>query len=203
MDVFFSGNSAQLGSVVYGATLDDCPWAKQLMTSNETENVFGLLYAMDQAGLRTPMHFGSPPNTSKELATSPITLTISNTSNQSRAVVPGHSITVHTGAFDEFNQPSVIVITLLVNKQGQINKGKAPSVGSNSYWLQGPNETTHYVSLTVNGEQNSEDFNVTLVTVGSYAQDTLQVHLVGCPPSYHFENNNNKLYRCYARIMCL
>ena len=188
VDVFFSGNSAQLGSVVYGATLDDCPWAKQLMTSNETENVFELLYAMDQAGLRTPMHFGSPPNTSKELATSPIALTISDTSNESRAVVPGHSITVHTAAYDEFNQSSVTVITSLVNEQGQINKGKAPLVGSNNYWLLGPNETTHNVPLTVYGDQNSEDFNITFVTVGSYAQDTIQVHLTGCPPGYNFEN---------------
>ena len=186
VDIMFKGNSAQLGSMVYGTTLDTCPWAETLKNNyTRDDNIFDLLYDLQLAGLRTPMHFDVSPNNSKELATAAFVLKVVN---DSIAAIPGQSVTVHAEALDKFFRPALSVITSYIDGfSRQINhKKNYSSIGHSNYWLLEANasSSTLNIPLKVYNSPSSHRFNVTLVALGSYAQDNVLVHVVDCPVGF-------------------
>ncbi len=201
VSVRFEGNSAQQGNMVYGTTLNTCPWAKQLIHGDE--NVFEVLYALQQQGLHTPIQFDIAPNSSTVVATNPVSLVIENGTNQTEPirVVPGRSFTLHAFAQDRFKRLSPAVITSLTDRGGGIDFRNHSFIGDTNYWLLGINEqsSTLNVPVTLYAEPGPDSFNVIFIGVGSYAQNRVKIRLVDCPPGFVY-GNESKTCDCDARF---
>ena len=191
VSILFEDNTAQQGDMVYGTTLDTCPWAN-VFKDDVDKNIFEVLYMRQEQGLSSPMHFDTAPNNSRVVSTSPAVLVIEQATNQSGSipVVPGRTINLHASALDQFNRPAYSVITSLIYRNGIIDYRNHTSIGSSNYWLLegNSNSTTLNVPVRVVGTPNASDFDLILVGVGSYAQDSVRIHITECPPGFVFES---------------
>lgn len=197
----FEGNTAQQGNMIYGTTLKTCPWAQQL--TNVNENIFEVLYMLQQKGLPTPIQFDTAPNTSAAVATNPFSIVIENGTNQTEPilVVPGRTFNVHVEARDQFDRLAYAVITSLTEENGELNFKNHSLLGDTNYWLLSGNErsSTFNVPVTVYIEPTTEDFRVVFIGVGSYAQNSVKIRVIDCPLGYVY-NNDTKTCNCDPRF---
>ncbi len=202
VSIVFKDNTAQQGNMVFGTTLDTCPWAK-ILRDDDDKNIFEVLYMRQEQGLSSPMHFDIPPNNSRAVSTSPVTLVIEQ-ENGSIPVVPGRTIHLHTSAFDEFNRSAYSIITSLIDRNGVFDTNNPSTIGLSNYWLlEGhSNSSTLNVPVKVVGFPNASDFDLILVGIGSYAQDSVRIHITGCPPGFVLDGKGTSCV-CDERLISL
>ena len=205
----FEGNQSPRGNMMYGSTLDSCPWAIYLkQIHNDSRNILQVLYDRQQDGHPTPMEFDSPPNTTEAATTETNRITLFNETNGAIEAIPGHPLTLYVGAFDQFNRLSLSVLTSFVSRNDIVEFGHHSSLGNTNFWfLEGKQDSdTSFVPLTLRGNpSNLEDFNVTLLSTESYAQVVITVRLVDCPAGFQLVNGSclcDERLLNYTRIRC-
>ena len=172
ISMVFSNNTAKLGGMLYGSTLDVCPWAgplKQQLNLNGT-----ILEVMNLR--RVIVHSDQSPNTPLELATPVSTLEIANTSSV-LSYMPGQRFSLKILSKDRLMHEVPSLISALVPNI---------KVGDSGYWLL----TQPLAGVTINGPENGS-VDVVLVALESYAQsNAISISLIECPFGFRYSNSS-------------
>ena len=182
--VEFIGNEAAVGGMVYGSTLESCPWASILRrnyASNSSNlTLFEILYHGNN--FSSPFSFSSVPNTTQTVSTLPDRVQIvSGLYN----VTPGERFDVSVTVLDRFRRTIPAVLTSR-STQAVVSKNRTHSVlGTNGIsFVSGSNGTQ--TQLTVYGEYNQK--NVVIALFASDVQSQLTVNLLNCSSGFTYDN---------------
>lgn len=186
--IHFSGNKAPLGSIIFGSTLETCPWAVNLKPSESP------LTFLSQSGV---IDLGSDlPNGSSQVSTPPAVLNIINKADTYK-FMPGETFLVMIEALDTFHQcvPAAITSTIVDVDESvsQLNAhDRRVKLGQSGYWyLNGEDGSTPVV---VYGNENDR-VSVVIYAVDSFAGVNLTVHLQPCDGVLH-QNSTSLSCEC-------
>ena len=194
-NVIFEGNSAPLGSMVYGTTLETCPWALQLRNKYELQNsnltLFELLadeLLWNESSFSSPFVFDKPPNNITQVSTG----TARIISNKSEIIaIPGETITIGIQTLDQFNRSVPTVLTSLASSDAR-NVHVSTLIGGSKYFLlqqsNDPDNLTVEANITFYGEKGVNSSSVSLFSLVSLSQSEITVNLTSCLDGFTYRN---------------
>lgn len=194
-EIIFDGNVSPLGSMIYGSTLNSCPWTRSFreLYAPGQDNVGILKLLYDYSGNSTsqsPLKFDSPPEGIVAVATPTTQLTV-NQSNETSGdsstylnMSPGISLRLNVTSRDAFQQAVPVVIT-----SNSLTDGTHSVLGDSNFQFIGYNVSSEIVEFQIFGSPNETNIEVTLLAVASYTQKRLTVNLTACPDGYYWENS--------------
>ena len=169
ISVVFMYNKGPLGAILYGSTLDICPWAiqlKQLLNAAE-QNIFKVMYErsiifkLDQRP-STPAVFSTPAST----------LDVRNNSTLSK-YMPGQQFTLAIHGIDRLNQSIQTVVT------SQRLDNFIPQLGDSGYWL--TSTSNDLMAATKVYGQRNVTMNITLYSLDTFIQSApVSITLTEC-----------------------
>lgn len=191
-EVIFEGNQAPQGSMIYGSTLNSCPWSgffrEKYAPGTSNTNLLQLFYE-NQSNFTSPFKFDRAPNQVIAVTTPTTHMTVEfpNMEQQNSSLPislsPGIKYRLNVTAYDGFNQAIPTVITsasLTPNTTSQVGN-------SNFHFL---NYNVSETELLIYGDTNQSGVDVTLLTVETYTQVDLMVEITNCPDGYYIKNNS-------------
>ena len=177
VNILFSGNRAPIGSIVYGSTLETCPWLKQYHNGSLS------IKQLHKYFPTSVFDFGSDlPDGIRQVSTPPVHLTVGVDKEKYR-VMPGEQFQLKVIAEDAFSQqvPGAITSAIVDAPDDQCrlnNTEQCALVGKSGYWyLNGDNASE--TPVVVYGKEN-QTIPVVLYTVDSFADVKLTVELQHC-----------------------
>ena len=194
-NVIFEGNSAPLGSMVYGTTLETCPWALELRNKYELQNnnltLFELLadeLLWNESKFSSPFIFDKPPNNATQVSTGTARIVL----NQSEiSAIPGETITIGIQTLDKFNRSVPTVLTSLASSDAQ-NENVSILIGGSKYFLlqqsNDPGNLTMEANITFYGEKEVDSLSVSLFSLVSLSQSEITVNLNSCLDGFTYTN---------------
>ena len=186
--VSFNLNQASTADVVYGSTLETCPWVDKLRTScNSSSSVYDLL---GECGI-----FQYTQNlSSQSLATPPYR--ISTSINSSSPLMPGQQLMVTMNAYDRFEQivPDPITSSVVDN----LAVGETKSVlGESGYWFI-DRQKFHDVPVSIRSDQEpmqQEEIEVGIFSLTSTAQTHITINIRECYLGFEFDYDGSQNYK--------
>ena len=190
--VRFEKNTAPLGGMVYGSTLEACPWAKRLIQTyapnNSNLTLFEIFYKADigELNFTSPFSFDKPPNSTAEVSTSTGRIVV----NASEIIaVPGQTLEIGIQALDKFNRSVPTILTTLPSLAGSQNITTLMG-GSDYYLLQQEsndlNNNTVPANLTFFGNENVDKMNISLFSLLSLSQTQFTITLTNCTEGFTY-----------------
>lgn len=179
----FLGNEAPLGGMIYGSTLETCPWAvtlRQNYASNSSNlTLFEILYRSNN--FSSPFSFSSVPNTTQTVSTLPHKVQVASGHFN---VTPGERFNVSVKVLDHFNRTIPAVLTSSSMQAVVSNSSTQSVLGTNGIsFISGDSGTQ--TQLTVYGEYNQTNVIISLFAVD--VQSQLTVNLLNCTSGFIFE----------------
>ena len=182
----FSDNTAPLGSIMYGSTLETCPWGKYLRQQyapNSTSSLLELLYY----NISSPFEFGTPPDNIKVVTTLASKVRVVEL-NPDYSVIPGQQFNLNVIGLDRFGRIIPVVLQSKVTGPSATLTNTSSQVGHSGYWFTGTDIST--TPITIYGRYDQQQINVTLFTVTSFVQTEFTVNLLNCSKGFVYEANN-------------
>lgn len=190
-EIIFDGNQSPLGSILYGSTLNTCPWSYQFRENyapgQEDTNLLELLY-QDNSTFK----FDSIPR-GVEIVTTPathITVTLPGQADSTNGTLnlrmaPGITRLLNVSTLDAFNQHVPAVITSLT-----LRRNTSSTVGETNFEFLNYNTSVQNTEFLVRGELDQPPYNVSLLAVTSYTQVNVMVSITEeCPDGYYPDND--------------
>ena len=174
-------NTSPLGSLIFGSTLDTCPWSLQLKDMFHKPPSYPVLDIMYQ--MTEKFYFSSPPTTVNAVTTPTNKLVIHNL-NSERSYAPGELFYLNVTAYDHLNQSTPV---LLSSRPSTSNNIISSSLGfSNFSFLDGsPGDR---VPVIVTGMENVSNVMIHLYATDSYTQIAFQVNLTNCSVGFEYSD---------------
>ena len=198
----FSGNTAPMGSIWFGSTLETCPWAspfRQQYAPNVNTTLLEIFYEQDSLNITTPFHFDVAPDSAK-VVTTETNMIVIDTSVQS--AVPGKLFYVKVAALDRFNRT---VPTLLTTNARTLMPTDYidSSLGFSRYWF---NQELNFsvVPMRIFGPNGTGNVTVLLYSLDSLTQSRLTVNLLNCSHGFYPHDGRcvcNYIFK-YSRVDC-
>ena len=189
--VMFEGNHAPLGGMIYGSTLEGCPWAREFRNRYAQEmedvNLLDILYQYST----TPFKFDSAPNKASFVSTGTMKITVEPpglvewNSSIPINVSPGLIRKLNITSFDGFERVVPTVITSI-----SLNEDVRSEIGVNNYKFLDYN-ASGLTELKIYASPNISNVGVILFAVASYTQVQLNVTITNCPDGYIQVSSNN------------
>ena len=176
--ITFTNNTAPLGSVIYGSTFTNCPWAGgSFESSGFAHDGYYILTKFEPVLTIRPRLLDNPGSIN--------TLAYSIVPEQKGKalefiVMPGEEFKTAIGAFDQLNQPVPLTIfSQLIQMEGQYLKEARASIGATDRYL--INSATKYttVPIRVFGSENST-YNLSITSNEAQVEFIIKVHLKNC-----------------------
>ncbi len=176
--VRFVGNSAKVGSIVYGSTLEKCPWGEVVRSSGNFTNMslFEILYQHYSHILS----FDKAPVTIDQVTTLPGRIELRDKPSDPINVIPGEVFHVNVVVLDRFFRETPAVISSKAEDYLQ-QRSVTSVLGFSGYWFTGSSST---VQMAIYGTTNQENITVSLFTTDSFAQTSFKVNLLDCPMGF-------------------
>ena len=171
-------NKSPLGSLIFGSTLDSCPWSLPLREEygDPSSHVLDIMYN----NLTEKFNFSSPPTTVNAVTTPSKKLVIHEPAPLN--VAPGELFWLNVTGYDHFNLSTPV---LLSSKPSDNLQNISSSLGSSNFsFLNGGEKDS--VPVIVTGRQNVTNVDIYLYATDSYAQAKFQVNLTECAPLVAF-----------------
>lgn len=167
----FSNNSAPLGSIIFGSSLETCPWAQNI------SRVDGLtLYQILQRDDNPIFIFDEEPIGQRMVSTLPAYLRVTLLPNGTKLplkLFPGQRTGIGIEVLDFYNNTIPAVVTSVVNTNGV---SAISTLGTSGFW-----HTSVYESqLSISGMHEGE-LNVSIVTETNSLTSSFAVYLLPCP----------------------
>lgn len=184
VSIEFSDNSSPLGSIMYGSTLETCPWGiylRKLYAPNSTLSLLELLYY----NFTSPFNFGTDPPDNIGIVTTPESSVRINDLEHNYDVIPGERFNISVIGLDRFGRIVPVVLhstTIATNVSSEL--------GFSGYWFTGTDVDSTYTPVTIYGKYDQQQINVSLVTVASFAQTQFTVNLLNCTEGFIYEENS-------------
>lgn len=192
----FSENSAPLGSIMYGSTLETCPWGKYLRqhyAPNSTSSLLELLYY----NISSPFEFGTPPDNIRVVTTPASEVCVIDSEvNPDYSVIPGQQFNLSVIGLDRFGRTIPVVLQSKVTGPSATLTNTSSKVGYSGFWFTGTDNST-FTPITIYGQYDQQQINVTLFTATTFAQTEFTVNLLNCSKGFDYEENSCK---CDSRL---
>lgn len=170
-----TNNSAKQGEIVYGSTLETCPWAK-------SQNVFRMLNESFLFDHKKDNSFNTRPRT----------INITDNLTLFRKM-PGQKFELTMRAVDRFNNSVPVLVTV-----GTLRLDSAKLGNMGYYFLDG--NSSNVVPITVYGEEG-ETVNLTIYMTESYKSSaSLTVELQRCVAGFRYNDELN-VCECIPELM--
>ena len=174
-NVSFIKNTAPSGGQVFGSTLEDCPWAKQLDRRNNALSVYQALYNI--SGF---LMFDECPDSKRSLSTLAVRISVfAGNDSSSLELYPGQSTEIRVKIYDAFDQYQYSVIHAVVLGKPMITA----RLGEGIAWFVDKNS---HPMLQVTGAEN-QSINITFIEVLSQVSTSLTVNLLPCSIGFVFD----------------
>lgn len=175
-DLFTSGskldfydNRAPIGRMMYGTTLETCPWAKEVHVEGnkvllELHKNFNSTFVFDEE----PVGVG-------QVSTKAATITV----NAPDQVIPGEVVGVEFTVFDQFGNEIYDVVT----SEAKDDLNITSEIGDSGFWYTGVRNPT----MRILGTQD-QVINVTYFTYLDITTATAQMEVLSCPAFFTFDD---------------
>lgn len=193
LQIIFEGNVAPLGNMIYGSTLNSCPWSttykKRYAPDRENDNIMEILY-QNRDNLASPFVFDTAPDHVEAVSTPTTHITVQLPEKDeplepdvSISVAPGIIHRLNITAFDAFNHQVPSVVTSRSHSSTISSR-----VGGGNYTFLSYNNS-QLTDLQIYGDINQTDIDVTLFAVSTVTQVTVKVQIIDCPDGYYLSEN--------------
>ena len=175
-------NLAPLGSLIFGSTLDMCPWSMQLKEKYNRPHVLDILYL----DLNDSFRFSSDPTTVGAVTTPTNRLTIHSSLQLSYS--PGELFYLNVSGYDHLNQSLPVLIS---SKPSPGHSNVSSLLGFSSFsFLQIANELQYgdLVPMIVTGAKNVNDVTIYLYATDSYSHTGFKINLTECRVGFQYQN---------------
>jgi predicted outer membrane repeat protein len=197
-NVIFEGNTAPLGSMIYGTTLETCPWALELKNKYEFQNSnLSLLELLanesrwDESSFSSPFVFDKPPNNATQVSTGTARIVV----NQAEiSAIPGETITIGIQTLDKFNRSVPTVLTSQPSSDARKEHVYTLVGGGNYFLLQqsnDPGNLTMEANITVYGDEDVDSLSVSLFSLVSFSQSEITINVTSCLDGFTYDNNSH------------
>ena len=206
ISIEFEGNTAPLGGVLFGSTLETCPWASKLRMEthlNASVSILEFLAQPEDFGHNiTLFKFGEDqmPNTITTVTTPTSKIDLETRNGHPINILdvePGQTLNIYVKLLDRFNRPIPGVLTSRLSKISDDDdyKGVQSNLGESNYWfLEKPKEhmnnskrNSFRTPITINGNLSQDNFNITLFALDSLAQTEFTINLTDCSPGFEYD----------------
>lgn len=185
IEIIFEGNQAAFGNMIYGSTLNSCPWSRpfrdKYAPGMDNVSLLELLYD----NFSSPFMFDTRPDRVSAVST-PTTLIDVQLPGVEEwnasiplEVAPGIAYQFDMRALDAFNRSVPTVVT-----SSSLTPGTLSVIGESNYFFLNYNTSVNMAELVVHGLPNQSDVGVTLIAVASYADFTFLIDISPCPDGY-------------------
>ena len=190
--VEFRGNTAPVGSYIYGSTLSRCPWADHFQLNFNTTNTFAILHE------NFPNVFNFEENPLNPGLVRGFASTLSNMTQVPSTVAPGQRFSVNFTAMDNLGNSIATVLSSfassLINLEMVERTSTTASLSTNNFAILSRTNSTS-VPITIIGPENKNvDVTIYSTDPGVRAQTVLQVKLGSCGFGFNLSDN-----RCECR----
>ena len=165
----FFNNWAPIGQILYGTTLESCPWANSVQTTGDS------LILELYRNFNSTFVFDEEPVGVRQIST-PAAEIIVSTPGQ---VIPGEVVAVEFAVFDEFGNEVFDVVTS--ETRGDFNIGS--EIGDSGFWYTGVKNPTMRLIGT-----RDQAINVSYFTYLNLVTATVQIEVLSCPAFFKFDN---------------
>ena len=199
----FEGNKATQGNMIYGSTLNLCPWSRdyrrKYAPGMDDINLLEILYTMQNSTPMPPFYFDRAPDSVSAVSTIATHVNVSQPGTDERLdqsvpidVAPGLIHRLNVSTYDGFNQLVPTLVTSLSLSTNVTTRVSDTNYGFLPYSINSSNLT----DFVVFGDINQSDIVVTLLAVATRAQVTLKVNIVDCPDGYNLTTEPTGRYKC-------
>ncbi len=195
--IVFEGNTAQLGGMIYGSTLETCPWAHNFRSKYTPgiqfteKRLFQIFYDGEEMNFTSPFLFDRSPNDTADVATPALNLKVTDP-GQTLAIsnldlAPGIRREVQLSARDAFGQFVPAVVTSRSSAEGTFS-----AIGSNYSFINYNSSLNTSLSVTSSAaDPTNGTTQVTLFSLGSQSRFILNVSFIPCPAAYYFNSSSS------------
>ena len=193
----FEGNTALLGGMIYGSTLQTCPWSDNFMHKYapgihfDDKRLFVVLYEEDN--FTSPFQFDRLPGDATAMSTPVLKLTATavdpmlNSSISHLNVAPGIDQRIELAAKDAFGQLIPAVVSSRSSTEGTLSV-----LGSGYVFVNYDSKEITSLSITSTAANPEGDIaEVSLFTVGILSQFLVNVSFTVCPGGFYFNSTYN------------
>ena len=196
----FEGNLSPIGNMIYGATLNSCPWTTRFRETYAPDsgdtNLLELFYAGDKdLNYTSPFDFDSKPETIQTVSTPTTLLTVQSPDenqelNASIALqmAPGIRRPLFISSLDSFKRDVPSAITSLSQTDST-----ASQIGGNNYHFLNryDNSSSIFTDLLIYSSQNRSNVRVSVFAISTFTQVSLLVNMTNCPDGFIFSDESN------------
>ena len=177
-------NVAPLGSLMFGSTLDTCPWSPQLREKYHRSHVLDVMYR----DMNDSFRFSTDP-TSVTAVTTPSSRLVIH-SPLSVSISPGEIFYLNVSGYDRLDQSLPILIS---SKPALSNPNISSKLGFSNFSfldIAGADQNGALVPVIVTGQQNVSDVMVYLYATDSYSHAHFMVNLTCCRTGFEFHGGS-------------
>lgn len=186
--VNFTGNSASLGGMVFGSTLNSCLWANKFNLTNK--ELFSKIYRDEKA----TFHFDRAPEGKEQISTDPSAMTVSEHALSSFS---GEIKSINLSVFDAFmNQIEAILMPDFSEFTGRNNSPYTVRLGTSGSWYHRINKS---VEFQVRGDPIN-NISVSLYTSNNLVSVRFFVNISRCPLGFS-PNASNQTCACDVNLL--
>ena len=177
-------NKSPIGSLMFGSTLDTCPWSFDLKKDYGDRPVLDIMYY----NLSYMFNFSTPPDTITAVTTPTTKLVISNSDPSSPFnVIPGELFQLNVTGYDRLNQSTPVVLS---SKPSDDSLNISSSLGYSDFTFV-PGSTSVLSPMIVTGVENTTNVSIFLYSTDSFTQAQFQVNLLNCTAGFYYDG-----YQC-------
>lgn len=192
INVMFEQNISPLGSILYGSTLETCPWAKQFRNTYASNSSLTLFQIFDQSrDFSSPFIFDEHPDNSAQVSTGTGSIVLNETEITAR---PGETVTIGIQTLDKFNHSVPTVLTTLPSPFAK-SRNVSTLLGRSNYYLsQQDVDANHHsvaANLTIFGNTHIDSVNVSLYSLSSLTQAQIAVTITNCSDGFTYSENSH------------
>ena len=177
-------NSSPLGSLIFGSTLDTCPWSYQLKKEFDQPPSYPVLDIMYE--MTDKFNFSTHPTTVSAVTTPSTKLVIHDLQLTTRNHAPGELFYLNVSGYDHLNQSTPV---LLASKPSTSIDNVSSILGFSNFsfldHLYGDS-----VPVIIAGRLNVTNITIYLYATDSNAQTAFHVNLTECAVGFEYHNGH-------------
>ena len=175
-------NKSPLGAIMFGSTLDTCPWSIRLKEQYGYNLMYPVLNIMYH-NMSEMFKFSSPPNSIKTVTTLSSNLVVSDY-GVPKNISPGELFHINVTGYDRLNHSIPLIIA------SRLNENTSLDLGSPQFHFVTGNMSDNgsKVPVMITGGRNLTNVSVFLYATDSYSLTDFKVNLVDCPLGFKYED---------------
>ena len=186
IELNFINNLAHVsGSMIFGATLENCTWATAIRAEPSYRGEQSLLENLHRL-YTSVFHFDIPPKGAAQISTLSERFTLNDST---MSVMPGQTTHLQLTALDTLSQIVLDGLASTITATDETASDAVATLGQSGYWFTQNVDSSSNVPLSINGIQN-QSFRVVIFSLDSTASTSVSINLLSCLPGFTYINSS-------------